>query len=686
MAIGGPILNSNAKVTSLLVFILGIAVTATIWKVRISSEVQAEVEKVESRLNIFSQEIKVVLRDNLKAVERMAKRWEFEEGLSRASWENDAQNYIKDVASLQALEWVDSQGYNRWIIPLEGNEAALNLDLKIEPRTAVALLRAKEEKKLQLTKTVELVQGGKGFLGFDPLFVGKDFQGYIVGVFKVDNLVDGILKESNIDFPIQIFEGDVEIFQHAYSESTQPSSPSAQANFNFQNLNWVIGGNPDIASITLVSSGPLTAGIISIIATLFITLLCYLYLSLRKKNDDLVLHGKLKSEFLANMSHEIRTPMTAILGYTEALHEDNLSEQERIDAHKMLLDSGHYLLNLINDLLDLSKIEASKIDIEKIECSPAVILKSIKTLLTPNADNSQVKLKFKFETPIPKTIVSDPTRLRQVLVNLVGNAIKFTPKNGTVTVKCSTVRDIKDQSPILIFDVNDTGIGISEEQLQRIFLPFSQADSSTTRKYGGTGLGLTISKQLIEIIGGELSVSSTLGEGSSFTVSLPLATVDENDMVENWGVVENPPAPAKSSSKHHQLNGLRILVAEDNGVNQKLISRILKKFGAEFTVVNNGEEAVIHALNAAYENAAYDVILMDMQMPILDGYEATRVLRRENYTHPIIALTAHAGNSDKDTCLLAGCDDYTTKPYNSAQILEVINETIARVSQSSQES
>ncbi len=384
-----------------------------------------------------------------------------------------------------------------------------------------------------------------------------------------------------------------------------------------------------------------------------------------------------KSEFLANMSHEIRTPMTAILGYAELLSEELRSAgNPRCDeAIQTIRRNGEHLLEIINDILDLSKIEAGRMTVEQIECSPAQLVADVFSLMRVRADAKGLEFIAEYETAVPQTIQSDPTRIRQILVNLAGNAIKFT-EVGKITLRVGFEKS--ETGGTMRFDVNDTGIGMTPEQMAKLFQPFSQADSSTTRRFGGTGLGLTISKRLAEMLGGALSVSSTPGTGSTFRLMVDCGSLDNVTMLDNPLCEIAPEKKPKPKADPSKLAGCRILFAEDGPDNQRLVSLVLRKAGADVTVVENGKEA-IDAVEAADE--PFHVILMDMQMPVMGGYEATERLRAQDYRGPIIALTAHAMAGDKERCLAAGCDDYATKPIDRARLIETVATHFAKALQ-----
>ena len=380
--------------------------------------------------------------------------------------------------------------------------------------------------------------------------------------------------------------------------------------------------------------------------------------------------NRAKSEFLANMSHEIRTPMTAILGFSDVLL-GNLEGEGNISAATTIKRNGEYLLELINDILDLSKIEAGKLEIERIACSPGNVVGDVASLMRVRAEAKGLPLQVEYVGGIPQTILSDPTRLRQILINLVGNALKFT-ESGSVRLVTRRVQS-NAEPPRLRVDVIDTGIGMTREQASRLFQPFTQADASTTRKFGGTGLGLTISKRLAEMLGGDITISSSPGEGSTFSVTVETGPLDDVPMLENVteAGVQREEKAKTATAPTLDLN-YRILLAEDGPDNQRLISFVLKKAGAKVTLAENGLIAHDKAREARETGEPFDVILMDMQMPIMDGYTATGKLREAGYTGPIIALNANAMAGDDEKCFQAGCDGYATKPIDRKKLFATI--------------
>jgi signal transduction histidine kinase/DNA-binding response OmpR family regulator/HPt (histidine-containing phosphotransfer) domain-containing protein len=385
-----------------------------------------------------------------------------------------------------------------------------------------------------------------------------------------------------------------------------------------------------------------------------------------------------KSEFLANMSHEIRTPMTAVIGYADLLLDPSITASDRLNHVQTIRRNGEHLVSLINDILDLSKIEAGKMTVESVPCSPSQIIVDVCSLMRVRAKDKGLDFEVEFQTPIPATIVSDPTRLRQTLLNLVGNAIKFTNRGSVrILARCDAPGT---SSPELTLEIADTGVGLTREQQSRLFRPFEQADNSTTRKYGGTGLGLVICQRLTQMMGGDITVESLSGRGSSFVMTVRTGSLDGVKMFVGLTEAEIPEVGVDAPRAHASAEPLRcsVLLADDGIDNQILISTLLKKAGASVVIAENGRVAVERALAAAVSGSPFDVILMDMQMPERDGYGATAKLRLKGYRGPIIALTAHAMAGDRERCLNAGCDDYLTKPIHRTRLIETARKWVEK--------
>lgn len=358
-----------------------------------------------------------------------------------------------------------------------------------------------------------------------------------------------------------------------------------------------------------------------------------------------------KNLFLANMSHEIRTPLNAILGFSELLQDKNISDQEKQRFVAIIKRTGASLTTIINDILDVAKVEAEQVEIEIVPFSLFQLVSDLQAMLRLRCEEKNIQLSFERLGEISEHILSDPIRLRQILANVVGNSIKFTDR-GAVEVTYF----VRDQQ--LHFIVKDTGNGIPPEQAEQLFRPFSQGDSSVRKKYGGTGLGLVIAKRLSQLLGGDVSlIRSEHKKGSTFGVQIEYQPTEKDKVRPISAVVPK-------DKEEVSFEGKNILVVEDSLDNQTIAQYFLTKSGAQVDFANNGAEGVQKALNNSY-----DVILMDIQMPVMDGYTATAELRRHGVKIPIIALTGYAMKEDQDKCIKAGCDEYLSKPYDRAKLI-----------------
>gem|GEM_PF-724816 len=418
--------------------------------------------------------------------------------------------------------------------------------------------------------------------------------------------------------------------------------------------------------------------------------------------------NRAKSEFLANISHEIRTPMTAILGFAELLagevlccdqcptHRSCRTRQKNDEYVQAISTNARHLMDMINDILDLSKIESGLMEVQPADCDPLQVLAEVQSLMSARARAKGIRLEMECDGPVPATIRTDAVRLRQILINLVGNAVKFT-HSGSVRVVLRGPQRLKpvdpalggrlaaplaphQSGPFVQFDVIDTGIGIPSAHLERLFRPFVQADSSTTRRFGGTGLGLAISLRLAKALGGTIGVESKPGVGSRFCLLIAAGPLDNVRMLDPPSSSLATRPDTEPSSRPAECPPLRchVLLADDGLDNRRLVTVFLQRAGAQVTTAETGREALELALAARAEGHPFDVILMDVQMPEMDGYEATRKLRAAGYDRPIVALTAHTGAGDREKCLAAGCDDFIPKPISRAQLLDCVRTVIQR--------
>ncbi|MEZ6044666.1 MAG: response regulator [Planctomycetaceae bacterium] len=386
-----------------------------------------------------------------------------------------------------------------------------------------------------------------------------------------------------------------------------------------------------------------------------------------------------KSEFLANISHEIRTPMTAILGFAETLLEQDSDENERTSAVKTIIRNGEYLLEIINDILDLSKLETGKILIQNEKVQPNHIIAEVIDIMRSRADAKSLNCKLHYEGAIPAQITTDPIRLRQILINLIGNALKFTQAGG---IEIRVRLDQQETESYLEFDIIDSGCGIPMELQKNLFQPVSLADNSISHRFGKTGLGLTISKKMAELLGEICTwnppTSTKVAPSGS---GLPLAISRGVKLIENMDqlVVSEPKTELGYLETEDQFGaGHRVLLVEDGPDNQKLITYVLRKQGFEIAHASNGQQGFEMALSARDAAHPYDIVLMDMQMPIMDGFQATSALRDSRYEGPIIALTALSLPEEKERCLEAGCDEHVSKPINRQKLTDILRKYVSK--------
>ncbi|MCA9144205.1 MAG: response regulator [Planctomycetaceae bacterium] len=393
---------------------------------------------------------------------------------------------------------------------------------------------------------------------------------------------------------------------------------------------------------------------------------------LRESKEAADAANRAKSDFLANMSHEIRTPMNAILGFTDVMRRGLATlESQRRDYLNTIHASGQHLLNLINDILDISKIEAGGLELELTRCSPHKILGEVVSIMKGRAEDKGIYLRFRSEGGLPETILTDPTRVRQLVTNLVGNAIKFTEEGGVEIV----ARIVSECGrPQMSIAVTDTGIGMTNEQAAKVFNPFVQADASVTRRFGGTGLGLSISKRFAEALGGVITVASKPGKGSTFTATIETGPIKNIRVISDGEATAQEARVTQTLGIEVKLPPCRILVADDVEANRKLIKLVLASAGAELELATNGQEAYEMA-----RDGDFDMIIMDMQMPVMDGFTAVRKLRHEGFDKPIFALTADAMKGSEEACRDAGCSGFLTKPIDLDKVLHTVAEVIREV-------
>jgi signal transduction histidine kinase/ActR/RegA family two-component response regulator len=386
--------------------------------------------------------------------------------------------------------------------------------------------------------------------------------------------------------------------------------------------------------------------------------------------------ARAKSEFLANMSHEVRTPMIAILGYADLLRDANVPAEGRSEYVETIRSHSRHLLAVVSDVLDLANIDTGRLELVSDGCSPWEVAEEVVGLLRPRAEEKGLALSLASTGMLPQFIQSDAARLRQILMHVVGNAVKFTDK-GSVRVVIGLSKQSQSPDPELEISVTDTGIGIAADDQRKLFESFAQVDSSAARKHGGAGLGLALSRRLLRMLGGDISVESDAGRGSSFTLTIKTGDLTGVTMQQEPKAAL-PSAPSKAQPASEVRLCGRILLVEDALATQRLYAHVLRRAGAEVVVMDNGRQGVDQALAAMRAGNAFDVMLLDMQLPGLSGYQAASELRAAGYKGVVVAITAHTAAGEREKCLAAGCDRYATKPIEPAALVDLCQSAMSR--------
>lgn len=602
--------------------------------------------------------------------------------------------------------------------PASRNRAVWGLNVAARPENRRVYDEARDSGEIRISDPIRLYQGGDnewGLVFVVPVY-SRDMEtltieqrreaivGWVVTSIGLDRFFAAEWRENWDKFNIELFseregfedQGQLIYQSAALSGSDNFSDQSVHIPLHFENLSLVMSVIPrhelgawltTKSSVAVLITGFMLTVLLTMITwsvtrtkTRAISIARSMTSSIREseyRQRVLTLQAEAanqaKTEFLANMSHEIRTPMTAILGYSELLEEKmtthtSLSTLEAIDA---IGRSGKHLMKIINDVLDLSKIESGKLNVDIEPCPILEAVQDVYSAMRIGATKKDLDLSIEFVTEIPTRVHTDGYRIRQILLNLIGNAIKFTP-TGSIKV----LLDSDDQH--IRFSIEDTGVGIPESQIEGLFDPFEQLDSSLTRRHDGTGLGLTISRHLARLLGGDIDVESYVGVGSTFTLTIPANCLPDSTFATELPQEREERSQgcvSKSRMQSVELFG-HVLLAEDGVDNQKLISRILRKAGLVVDIVENGQQAI----DLLTQPHSFDLVLMDMQMPIVDGYAATRELRKRGCDLPIVALTAHAMAGARDDCIEAGCDDYATKPIERDKLFAILHRLLGQES------
>ncbi|WP_339745432.1 ATP-binding protein [uncultured Maricaulis sp.] len=673
----------------LLVLATGLAITYFLATRADTERLAALRFAVETRADDLSDHLQYQLVQEMLAIDRLGQRFAVRpEGLPYEEWVADAQAYLDDKPWMQAIEWADTSYRIRWIEPLVGNEAALDLDLFSVEWRRIAISNTVRNREMMVTNSFQLVQGGRGLVAYYPVHHDDVPGGLIIGVFAVDRLIQNLLQIKQLSqFTIAVEElGETIWTSPNFAAGSDNTDMVATAPVRFNGVEWALRVQPTAELLNgfrryavpttwtvglLLSLLAASAAMAALVAGRRAKALRRMVTTLNAREEELEeatrqaqSANRLKSQFLANMSHEIRTPLNGVLGMSQVLQNTGLNDGQR-SMVATIRESGESLLGLIDDILDLSKIEANMLAVNNAPFVLDELLASVMSAHTLVATNCELELTLDVAETARGSFVGDAHRLRQVLNNLISNGLKFT-ETGSVKVTAA-LRQVAGGEELL-FEIADTGIGMDAETCERVFAPFMQADASTSRKFGGTGLGLSISRRLCELMGGWIRVTSEPGQGSVFSFAIPAirSEVAAGQAAESGATPDAEAVLARTT----------ILAAEDVLTNRLVLQSLLTPRCHDITLVENGAQAI-----EAWKVQRPDIILMDIHMPVMDGVTAIETLRaledEQNLPRtPIIALTANTMTDQINTYLQAGADSHLAKPYRIETLTAAIVDTL----------
>ncbi|MFB9354828.1 ATP-binding protein [Sneathiella chinensis] len=672
-----------ARLTPILIILAFTGLSIACWSYLENGYRQQAQSRMEAEAGSVGTLIKLDLESGIPALKRMVSRWETNGGLKEREFIRDAENYVRDIPGLQAIEWADPDFVIRWVAPLQGNEAAVGLNVKFEKRRREALENARLSEFPTLSQPINLVQGGKGIISYLPVYTQSGFDGMIIAVYRTDKWLSNLLEkhwEGAGRLGISVHMNDTTIYEDPLYAAAKPDEGPHTRTTEVYGQTFSISVVPSSG----LATGPYpylsyqVAGALFLVGLLIAFAAYRMYplkrqnLELRRENTLLLRQSRenyraenmartaneAKTKFLTGMSHEIRTPLNSVLGILQLVEKENLPAdvaQKLASARK----SGFYLLNLINQVLEFTKIENKTVEQLDEDFTVSNLVRDVHATFSAQAKRKGINFDYRFIGPEDERLHGDYNHIQQILFNLVSNAVKFT-EMGTVSI-LARIHQIAEDRYRLLFEIVDTGPGIPETDLEAIFEDFCKSDAGINDG-GGSGLGLSISEELARMLGGTITVESTVGTGSVFKFSVEVRTASERQHVDTESPVANNPIPPKS-----------ILVAEDNNTNQMIIREMLKMDGHSVVVVNDGMAAV----EKIQENpAGYDLVFMDIQMPVMDGVEATKAIRSivpAASDLPILALTANVYPSQIDQYAAAGMQDTLTKPIVQNELRAVLN-------------
>lgn len=649
-----------------------------LWDKSITAQKLALQESVNNSGELLSQKFLSIIKSDIQSLENLKYRFEITNGDYFNYWEYDAELILQQNASFKFIEWIDNLMIIRKINPTKGNEAAIGLDIsKIDYRRD-EWIKHSLDGSTNITPWSKMTQGGHAFLVDVPVYFDGEFKGTITAGMDFKENLDAF-AENLSDYSIEIRDENNSVFYTQNQSQKEVSSKDfIYTNIlkidSLDNQNWSIKVTPASASFLSDKSASINYMLIfGLVLSTLMSLLIYFYLrakseSLRaiRANKKLVITNKklskqrnraekaskAKTEFLSNMSHEIRTPLNGILGLIQLMKNSN--KPDNYDHYIDLMDqSSKNLLALVNDVLEIDKIESGEASLNEVVFKPSKAIEILASQFKDGFEAKNLYMNLKLNSNSNFSVIGDEGKLNQVIINLLKNALKFTTSGGATVIYEET---IKNDSVNISVKVSDTGIGIPKNTLSKIFRRFTQVDQGIKKKHEGSGLGLAICENLVELMGGKISVESQLNEGSTFQVNIPFKLSDKQSQ-----------KITSSNISHLNFNELKVLVVDDNNINVLVLTKLLENLGVKSDHTNDGISAVKMA-----KNKKYQLVFMDIHMPQMDGYEATRLIKENNHEVIIIGLSADVTKQTIDKSIEFGMKDYLAKPLSQQKLQSLL--------------